>query len=334
MVADVDAGTQSLAIRALGAWGDDQSRTVLIGRLGEPDFRPVREAIEALGKLGPDVPAARAIAGRLAKDRRTAIEVLASMGPTAEDAALEALGNASKDGFLRSDLYRLLGQIGSEVSLPALREAAGQKNSEAQNALKIIELRTRGPGVLALLPDLRSADGTRRREAIQRIAIIPPDAANAAMVARALDLMWDIDDSFMKKPLREAVAHWGDNQSADLLADRLARPHFKGWEEALPALVKLRPDETTAGLLAARFGQNPGLVTSIAGAMPLEAERALLGIVKNESDPKLRSEACKALGTIGTPASVPDLQALAGRAGDVQIAREAEDALKAITARQ
>ncbi len=335
LAGDVDGGTQSMAFRALGTWGDERSRAILIGRLADPDLRPVREAMEALGKLGPDEQAARAIASRASKDRRIAVEALTSMGPVAEDAALLALNDAGRDVFLRNDLIRLLGKIGTDASLPALREAAGKRDGgEAQKALKEVEARTKGPDALALLPELKSADGNRRRDALRAIASLPRDAAKAPQAARALDPLWDIDDGSMKKPLREAVVRWGDDRSADALAERLARPDFRQWEEALTALAGLRPDARTAGLLAARLGQNQGVVIAAASTMPFEAERPLLAIAKNEGDPKARADACRALGAIGTRASLPDLQALAGRAGDAQLAREADDALKAIASRQ
>ena len=334
LAADVDGGTQSMALRALGSWGDPKSRPVLIGRLEDPDPRPVREAIDALGKLGPDERAARAIAGRLDRERGAAIEALAAMGPVAERAAIARLAG-TKDVFLRSDLCKLLGRIGTDASLPALRQAAQGPNPEdARRVLKDLEARVRGERPSDALAALKSADRFRRGEAIQQFAALAPSAAARAEVARALDPLWDLEDVFVKKPLREAVVAWGDDRSADALADRLARPDFKEWQEAMQALVTLRPDARTAEILTDHFARDPRLVLLMAKPMAAQAERPLLAIARAPGEPRIRIEACRAVGSIGTPASVPDLRALARRAGDAQLAGEAEEALKSIAARQ
>jgi S1-C subfamily serine protease/HEAT repeat protein len=334
---DGDGGIQTVAIRALSAWGTVSSRPVLIELLQDPDLRPVRDTIEALVNLGPDEASARAIAGRIIKDRGAVIEALAAMGPIAENAALSALENVGNDGGARNDLYKLLAKIGSEASRDVLQKATTEPHPRvAQAALKDLIERLSGDDtrLSSALDDLTSDNRGHRSQAVQKMATMPMLASGKEKAARALDPLWDVDDSGLKQSLREAIIRWGDDKSADFLAERLAKPDFKQWEEAMKALVALRPDARTAELLVARFTQNTGLVYEIAKKMAITIDQPMLAIVKQEGENRWRIEACKALGMFGTPAVIPVLQGLARHAGDDELVRETEDALKNITAQQ
>jgi S1-C subfamily serine protease/HEAT repeat protein len=334
LVAEDDRGIQGMAIRALGSWGDAGSRTVLIEKFEQPDFRQHREATEALIQLGPDEACARAIASRVKTDWDFVLASLSKVGPPAEAVAISLL-RGTKDVFFRNELCRILGRIGSAACLPALREACAEPFIDVpRNAIKDLESRLSGGGMGATVADLRAADGGRRMDALKRLACIkPPPGPGRDEVARALDGLWESDDVFMKGALREAVSAWGDDKSVEALVEFLSSPDPKQWEEAMGALVKLRPDVRTAELLVSKFSKDSRRVTEIGTKFPTLVEVPLLAIVQGQGEVRWRQEACTALGQLGTPASLPALQALGGREGDEQIARDAQDALKAIKAR-
>jgi hypothetical protein len=143
-----------------------------------------------------------------------------------------------------------------------------------------------------------------------------------------------VDDIFLKRDLRNAVVLWGDDASADALADRLARPDFPQWEEAMQALARLRPDARTADLAVSRLSKNASVITEVARLLGAQADRPLLAMARGDGELRTRIEACRLLGSAGTPAALPDLKALADHAGDESLAREAEASLKAIAARE
>jgi S1-C subfamily serine protease/HEAT repeat protein len=344
LLGDPDNHNQSMAFRALAVWGDARSRAAIIDKLDDPGFRSVREAIDALGKLGPDEASARAIAGRLKKERGPAIEALTVMGSIAEPVALGALKEAGNDGFLRNDLLKLLGKIGTSESLSTLRDAASSASpreaGETKRALKEVEDRVGpdgGAGALSIasyLDDLKSTDARKRKDAVQRLTNLAPTDADRATIARALDAVWDLDDFSVKRLLREAVVRWGDDKSADLLTDRLAKPDFKSWDDAIYALVALRADARTGELLVGRFTRNPNLVSELGKKFPTVIEPLIVAIALKEGEARLRAEACRTLGQLGTPAVLPDLQTLASKAQEVELGKAADETLKVITARQ
>ncbi len=339
LVNAADDGTQAMAIRGLGSWGDERSRSVLVERLEKISPSHTRELIEALGQLGPDDRAARAMARRFGGmgERKAVIEAFTKMGPAAENAALEALKNVGQDIFARNDLCKFLGHFGTEASLPALRELATSRSPEDPKAsLKELESRLGGQGLREWVADLKAIQGSRRELAIQRIAYLPrtTPGINKAELARTLDGLWNTTDNGLKKWIGRAVVAWGDDKSADALVDYLSKPDERQWDEALAALVELRPDARTANLLAARLTQNRNRVVEIGRTMARLVEVPLLATVQGDADPRSRTDACWALGQLGTPASLAALQGLAGRSGDAEIAREAQDALNEIKSRQ
>lgn len=336
LVAEEDRFMQGAALRAMRFWGDAGTRDVLIRWLEDPKLWPYREVLEVLVALGPDERAALAIARASKKDRRLALEALGKMGPVAEPAVIEMIRNAGDDGFLRKDACKLLSKIGhSQEAVDALREASkGPSNRENVDSVRRLQDRLDGRAEFVDPADLTGSDGGKRRAALEQLLALPPGSKleDRDQVARALDATWKINDVFIKGMLREAVIAWGDAKSVDALVEFLSTPDPKQWEEALLALVKLRPDARTAELLASRFAKDPRRVTEYGQQMPAQFEVQLQAFAR-DGDPKLRLEACRALGQVGTPSSIPTLQTLAARAGDDEVARDAEDAMKTITAR-
>jgi hypothetical protein len=257
------------------------------------------------------------------------------MGAVAEDVAIAALKDGGQDGFLKNDLCKLLGKIGTGKSLAVLKElATGKDPREPQAAIPLIEERVAGTEGLSLIDELRKNEGRRRRKALEELAELTPSTADGrAKVARALELLWESSDNPADK-LREATIRWGDARTATFLEDHLNDPDFKMHEDALRVLAGLRPDAKTGELVVAYFKKNGRLVYEIGQKIPTLVERPLVKMMSSETEIRWRLEPCKALGIFGTPAVLADLDQFAKKAGDAELAANAAQAVEAITSRQ
>jgi HEAT repeat protein len=293
----------------------------------------------SLARLGPaDERAAGAVAGWWGKDRRLVTDALKAMGPAAEKTAI-ALLEREQDWGARSELCNLLAGIGTGASLPTLRDRAarddnGNVKRSAGLAVQVIEAREAGaPWLAATLADLKSSEHGRCQQAVERLAQARPVGARRVEVARALDALLD-NQHVWRESLMQAEAAWGDDQTADALATRLERQDLSDWRETLRALVVLRPDDRTAAAAARWLRNDFGFVIPLLRSLRPRSERALLAAANSGADGRTRVEACRALGEVGSPGVIPELRAMAGKAGDEQVARDAEEALKAIAARR
>ncbi len=133
------------AIAALGVWGSGENVPALLRVMNHWENR--REAMLALGRL-KDARAAEALAGRLEElaDMHTAAEALIAMGPVAEPAVLKRLNH--NHHMVRSEVCRILKEIGTGASLPALRTVVAENDffvsGEAKAAIWAISLREGG----------------------------------------------------------------------------------------------------------------------------------------------------------------------------------------------
>ncbi|WP_422929155.1 HEAT repeat domain-containing protein [Singulisphaera sp. PoT] len=142
MLKDSDAFTRSDAAKALAVWGGPENTPALLEGLKDPEFHVRWAALDAL-KAIKDPESADALADYLmsSNDRGRAVEALKAIGPPAEDAVLRCLEHS--DGFTRADACKILEQIGTEKSLPALRRLAGTNRGldsmAARNALRRLD---------------------------------------------------------------------------------------------------------------------------------------------------------------------------------------------------
>jgi serine/threonine-protein kinase len=137
------------AIKALGVWGSEKEVPTLILALMHKDPSTRREALKVIGRfrdprtLEPVVHCFREPA-----TRREAGDALREMGPMAEPDVLGIMNEPDDVGnvFLKGDAIRVLTDIGTEKSLPALRKVIATENvhykrlvEPAQQALAAID---------------------------------------------------------------------------------------------------------------------------------------------------------------------------------------------------
>jgi hypothetical protein len=123
------------AIKGLVIWGGKYSVPILLKLLDQAHRFDKEDIIRALGEL-KDPQAAEAVTAYLGEfhSREAAFAALKQMGPAAEDALIAAAPSDNADVCL--PCINLLGDVGTDKSLPLLREAQNSKNPDVRGAAK------------------------------------------------------------------------------------------------------------------------------------------------------------------------------------------------------
>jgi hypothetical protein len=145
MLTGDDVGVRANAANAMKNWSTPENVPALLKALAD-DWGPVQSAaMEALAKhkvKGAIKPVAHLLHN--GHVRRSALQFLKTMGADAEDDILAQL-IASSDDWVRADVCKLLGEIGTKKSLPELEKAVMDEswmvNGNARKALTQIKNR-------------------------------------------------------------------------------------------------------------------------------------------------------------------------------------------------
>lgn len=123
------------AVKGLVIWGGKYSVPILLKLLDQAHRFDKEDIIQALGEL-KDPQAAEALTAHLGefRTREAAYAALKQMGPAAEDALISAAPSDNADVCL--PCINLLGDVGTDKSLPLLREAQNSKNPDVRGAAK------------------------------------------------------------------------------------------------------------------------------------------------------------------------------------------------------
>jgi DNA-directed RNA polymerase subunit RPC12/RpoP len=139
-----DDATRNAVVQALGTWATPAEMPVLIRSLNHPNVPTRRAALQVIGKF-QDPQSLAPVVGCL-QDIRTrdlAEKTLKEMGPMAEKGVLPLLND--QDGFLRLSAVKVLKDVGSQASVPALQALANSDDivlkGPAQEALTAIAAR-------------------------------------------------------------------------------------------------------------------------------------------------------------------------------------------------
>lgn len=132
------------ATKALKSWATAQDTDTFIELLKDRDFWVRKWAFAGLGEL-KQAKGAEAVAPKMSDfgSRGDAVASLKAMGKVAEKAVLGLLDNS--DWGVRAEACKLLAEIGTRESLPALKKAESDSNffvkKEAEKAVKALEAR-------------------------------------------------------------------------------------------------------------------------------------------------------------------------------------------------
>jgi S1-C subfamily serine protease/HEAT repeat protein len=336
---DSDRDLQLTALRALGAWGDEQSAQALAKLLYNKSFGPWREVVEALGRCSKDEQVAEAIASRVDEDSGLVGRALQSMGSSAEKTAIKILETNPKSDA-RQEAARILKVVGTKDGLPALQAAAENRKDAflalgAQDALRVLAARTISESeVTVAIQSLSSPDDTRRLEGLDRLIDVAPIAARRGEVSTAIaSILADPKDDVQTRAYR-ALALWGDERNSSALSDRIKDKSNRYWREAAQLLANLAPGEPTADALLGRFLDDPMLVAMLLREMKPMPEQSLIHAFQANPELRVRIEACKVLASAGTKLSLPILREAVAHINDGSVANNAQEALSAIARRE
>jgi hypothetical protein len=123
------------AVKGLVVWGGKYSVPILLKLLDGTDTWIVDDVIKALGEL-QDPRAGDALAARLGDffHGRAAYSAMKNMGPAGEDALIRVAPSPKADICIAA--INLLGEVGTEKSLPILRKGVTSRNLEVRMAAK------------------------------------------------------------------------------------------------------------------------------------------------------------------------------------------------------
>jgi len=340
------------AVKGLGHWGGAEVVPDLIAALKQQDDFARDAALEALAET-KDPRAAEAIAALLGK-RHFLEQHLQAMGPVAEDAVLARLD--PPDQKRTPAACAVLGEIGTDKSLPKLKELSRNENffirvAAERAADRLVRRGVTSSGTSAgtepaapsaepaapsaepdsmaqALLDLELSDN-RARVAAEQLARMPVDPKRRAEVSAALvKLLSGTQEGSMKASALRALAVWQTSEALPEIVkclDHESRLVQGGAYEALGT----SQSEEAAKVCAARLdGKDRHGASRALRAMGPVAEDAVLACLGNP-DRKVRAEACRVLGHIGTKKSLARLQPLATR-GDVSVQLPATMAMQAI----
>jgi HEAT repeat protein len=338
-----DGRVQQNCFHALGTWGDADSATFILARLSDPNFRARREAIDAVKSFAPGDPRlAAAIGAGFDQNARETIDALLTLGPAAAPEFLKLLERPDRRGVNPKDLINHLGTVGTSACIPAIEKEKATSNDgflkgDADKAIAAIKARESGndPWLMTTTAELKAKDDNRRREAIRRLSTMPPAKGPTPDVSRALEVSLDDPDIFLREALLKAVELWGDDSTIAALTKRAAKPDYRGWELALSIIARRRPDDpATIDLVCSRaVGERGDLADPALKILGARAESKLLAYATGSGPKNQRNLALRALGIVGTPASLDSLKELTKLATVEQVANAANDALNAIKAR-
>lgn len=106
-------------LKAAKVWPSPELEKPLIASTKSSHFPARNAAVEALGKYKTKA-AAEAVAAQIFHCRKTASDALREIGKAAEPVALSLLDD--RDYWVRSEAYRILGEVGGKESLAALKK--------------------------------------------------------------------------------------------------------------------------------------------------------------------------------------------------------------------
>jgi predicted Zn finger-like uncharacterized protein len=184
--------------------------------------------------------------------------------------------------------------------------------------------------VTKALFDLKAGDSFRRADAARRLKDMLPDERRGE-VARALGALLNDPNDFTRDNVIEALGVWGSKENVPALLQALNDERTRS--AAIRALGQLK-DERAVEPLAERLTNffDRHEASEALKAIGPTAEPALIKRLHHH-DEDVRREACQILKVIGTRQSIPELEKVAAEK-DFLLTRAAEEAIRAITARQ
>ena len=251
-------------------------------------------------------------------------------------AVMHHINNGSPD---IEKALRGLGSVAEAEVVKLMHDPDGRKRDLARRLLK--GYGTRNDVLLVqTVEDLRSADGNRRKNAAQWLAVTPKpaDSPQAAAVAKGLEAALAMLGPFdRRETYTQALVAWATRDTVPTLIRLLIQDlqdkgndKFPHASEAIAALGSLK-DERAVDVLILQLAKHTLDATNALKAMGPVAERKVLGLLNNPL-PAVRLVGCDILKDIGTKESIEPLKKLT-RNRVPAVKNAAKEALDAINQR-
>ncbi|HKP39114.1 MAG TPA: HEAT repeat domain-containing protein, partial [Pyrinomonadaceae bacterium] len=257
---------------AYGAYRIDQEVGKLI--LGKPHRMDVMSSRVPDDRRAIEASLIKALSAPDTEDsgRQRARQALEEYGFVARQSAVMLQG---RDAWERSSAARVLGQIGSGTSLPALVEALHDADSVVRNQAVTSLGQLKQPAAIGALLDIA-----------RRHSDIPPALLSESLSACSVDSLGYLDSaSFDQSPGGGA----GEGSGLEPLSTFEELPFGDDDDALLGLLTKLEsPEAKDRAQIARELGLHPAQRTV----------SALCDTALNDSDPSVRSAAVTALGSI------------------------------------
>jgi HEAT repeat protein len=280
---------------AFGAYRIDQEVGKLV--LGKPHRMDVMSSRASDDRRAIEASLIKALSAPDAEDegRKRARQALEEYGFVARQSAVMLQG---RDAWERSSAARVLGQIGSSASLPALVEALHDGDSVVRNQAVTSLGQLKQPAAIGALLDIA-----------RRHSDIPPALLSESLSACSVDSLGYLDSGSFDQSSSEGAGHAADLEPLETVEEL---PIGDEDDALLGLLTKLEsPDDKDRAQIARELGQHPSQRTV----------SALCDTALHDSDPSVRSAAVTALGLIDHESVfAPVLIALADETREVRAA--------------
>ena len=336
------------AASLLGDMDSAAAATAMLDALRDSDAQVQGAAIRYFTRH----PDERAVAGlvscltQASLNHRDAIAALRAIGAPAEKAVLPLLDG--KDYYhVKGEILKLLADIGTKESVPALREVAIKDDNgapAAKDALRAIAQRypndfpadakiDQVDALTQALARLKSDDPFKCQDALKALQEMEPIAERRSEVIKAIERLLEKEHLLGIESAVQVLAVWGGKDATPTLTKLLtaSNPHVR--KAVLNALVKTKDDRAIPAIAARMldfFDHNAACeaLKEFGVAAQVEVSKYC-----EHRDKGTRLDATKLLGMIGDQKSIPLLQKLANQKVDRDLAATASFALKDVRAR-
>jgi hypothetical protein len=315
---------------------------------------PTNPAVQPPGNVQrPQTPAqvaaakpltASEVANIITTDYFNSKETLRRHGPRAEPGVVECL--TSSDHRVKRVAAEVLPDVATAASIEKLKPLASSQDREVAKAVQSVLQKLAAAqfdAVSAALAEIKSNDTFRRRDAIRKLADIPPDDSrrdevNELLEGFVLDAQfgnWDGDEA------AKALATWASAKTATKLVPVLNNPKLDSWQRKrlIKALSGCHESRLAAAMVMKWMALEPDEVTASLTKMGPIAEDETIRILnanfasKDNGAQSIRSHCVQILTAVGTSKSFEVLGRVSRDPRDPIAQAVAKDAIETIKAR-
>ena len=309
---------------ALAGWmaaDRPQAGTILLTALQQPDQGLVVAAC-AMASAVETADQRRQVAEYLTKVPETGrVAMLVSLAQTRDRGLLPLVLSAAqkeKDA-VQIAAVRALGPLGDDSVVAFLAATAASSTGELQRAARESLVQVRGEGVdRQILKVVQTGDAATQKELITAISARRIEGASDVLIRMAAS-----QDSGVRRQALVALGEVGRQQDLPALVAMLLKDQTPELEDAIVAIARRiedpsrRSDAVLAAMDSAKNPEARGAVLRVLGRLGSDKGLAILRKEIASSDPKIRTEAIRALAMWPTPAPLQDLWDVASSAADL-----------------